>query len=99
MAGRIAMTPEELRSAADFLDSSREEINEKVTGVQNKVEEVADNWEGAAQSTFIEGFTNDMLPLLKDDFPSILEGIAAQLRGAADALESADEEIANAFKG
>ena len=99
MAGRIAMTPEELRDAATFLDNSREDINEKINSVESKVNEVADNWEGAAQSTFIDGFTNDMLPLLKSDFPSILEGIAAQLRGAADALESADEEIANAFKG
>lgn len=40
-----------------------------------------------------------MMPLLKNDFPSILEGIAAQLRGAADAIETADEEVANAFRG
>ena len=41
MAGRIAMTPEELRDAAAFLDTSREEINEKVNSVQAKVEEAA----------------------------------------------------------
>ncbi len=96
---QIRITPEELRDAADFLDSSREEISEKINSVDQKVTEVANNWEGAAQSSFIDGFTNDMLPLLKNDFPSILEGIAAQLRGAADAIETADSEVASAFRG
>ena len=99
MADRIEITPEELRQAADFLDTSREEISEKITSVETKVNDVADNWKGAAQSTFIDGFTNDMLPLLKNDFPSVLEGIAAQLRGAADAIEAADDEVASAFSG
>lgn len=99
MAERIEITPQELRDAADFLDTSREDIAEKIKGVENQVNTVADNWKGAAQSTFIEGFTNDMLPLLQNDFPSVLEGISAQLRGAADAIESADEEVATAFRG
>lgn len=95
---QIRITPEELRDAADFLDTSREEISEKIISVENKVTDVAERWEGAAKSSFIDGFSNDMLPLLKNDFPSILEGLAAQLRGAADAIETADEEVANAFK-
>lgn len=99
MAQTIRITPEELRGAADFLDQSREEIAEKITAVETKVNDVAAEWEGAAQSTFVDSFSNDMMPLLKNDFPSILEGIAAQLRGAADAIETADEEVANAFRG
>ena len=42
---------------------------------------------------------NDMYPILKDTLPQVIEGIAGQLDGAADALEQADEEIAKAFKG
>ena len=96
---QIKITPEELREAADFLDTSREEISEKIGAVESKVKTVANNWEGAAQSSFLDSFESDMLPLLKNDFPSVLEGIAAQLRGAADAIEQADEEVANAFRG
>lgn len=96
---QIKITPEELRDAADFLDTSRGEISDKIDAVESRVNAVADNWEGAAQSSFIDSFEGDMLPLLKNDFPSILEGIAAQLRGAADAIEQADEEVASAFRG
>lgn len=96
---QIRITPEELREGADVLDSVREAIGEQVTTAENKVNEVAENWEGSAQSTFMDSFSNDMLPMLKNDFPSVLEGLAAQLRGAADAIEQADEEVASAFRG
>ena len=96
---QIKITPEELREGANVLDSVRETIGEQVTTAENKVNEVAGNWEGAAQSSFMESFTSDMLPMLKNDFPSVLEGLSAQLRGAADAIEQADEEVANAFRG
>lgn len=99
MSQTIRITPEELREAAKFLDESREEISTKIAAVESRVNDVAANWEGAAQSTFIDSFSNDMVPLLKNDFPSILEGVSAQLRGVADAIEQADAEVANAFRG
>ena len=40
-----------------------------------------------------------MLPMLTESFPETIQGIESMLSGAADALEQADEEIANAFKG
>ena len=40
-----------------------------------------------------------MLPMLTQDFPETIEGIESMLTGAADALEEADNEIGNAFKG
>ena len=52
-----------------------------------------------AQSSFIETFEGDMYPIMKDTLPEVLEGIASQMNGAADALEQADEEIAKAFRG
>ena len=96
---QIRITPEELREAADFLEQKLEAINSEVAELHSKVQEVAGNWEGAAQSTFIDSFDNDMYPILKDTLPQVIEGIAGQLDGAADALEHADEEIAKAFKG
>ncbi len=98
MALTIKITPEELRDAATILDANRDEILAKVEDIHKKIEEVAANWEGAAQSSFVEGF-NEMVPLLSKDFPSIIEGLSAQLRGAADAIEAADEEVSNAFRG
>lgn len=94
----IKMTPEELRDAATFLTGKRDEIVTAVTNIKSKVDATTAGWAGAAQSSFIASF-EEMLPMLQDTFPQVIEGIAAQLNGAADAIETADTEVANAFKG
>lgn len=63
------------------------------------IDEVTANWEGSAQSSFIDTFNSNMYPVLKDTLPQVITGIAAQLDGAANAIEQADEEVAKAFKG
>jgi WXG100 family type VII secretion target len=95
---QIRMTPEELRDAASTLLSKREEILSAVGVIETTINNTTSNWEGAAQSSFVQSF-EEMLPTLKETFPEIIEGIESQLKGAADALEQADQEIANAFKG
>ena len=96
---QIRITPEELRNAADFLESKLEAINSEVAELKSKIDETVSNWEGAAQSSFVETFDSDMYPLLKDTLPDVITGIVAQLDGAADAIEQADAEVAKAFRG
>ena len=96
---QIRITPEELRSAADFLEQKLEAINAEVSALKGKIDEITANWEGSAQSSFIDTFDNNMYPILKDTIPEVITGIAAQLDGAADAIEQADAEVAKAFKG
>ncbi|MBQ8489997.1 MAG: WXG100 family type VII secretion target [Pseudobutyrivibrio sp.] len=96
---QIRITPEELREGASFIQQKEEAINQEVAALKAKIDEITGNWEGAAQSSFIETFESDMYPIMKDTLPEVLEGIASQMNGAADALEQADEEIANAFRG
>lgn len=95
----IKMTPEDLREASTFLGARLESINSEVSQLKEKIDEITSNWEGAAQSSFLETFTNDMYPVMSDTLPQVIEGIMAQLSGAADTLEQADAELANAFKG
>ena len=95
---QIRITPEELRSGAEFLGARLESINQEVAQLKSKIDEVTGNWEGAAQSSFVDSFLNDMYPMLSKTLPEVIEGIEGQLNGAADTLESADEEISNAFK-
>lgn len=97
MALDIRMTPEELRAAAGGLDQERETILDSVRNVEKIIEETTANWSGNAQSAFVEGF-DSMRSVLKEEFPRVLEGLAQQLKGAADTLERADEELANALK-
>lgn len=96
---QIRITPEELRGAADFLEKKLEAINGEVSALKGKIDEITANWEGSAQSSFIDTFDNNMYPILKDTLPEVITGIAAQLDGAADAIEQADAEVAKAFKG
>ncbi len=94
----IKMTPQELRDSAQFLNGKKEDIVNAVREIKNRVDSTTAEWEGSAQSSFVESF-NEMLPMLTESFPETIEGIANMLSGAADALEKADEEIAKAFKG
>lgn len=96
---QIRITPEELRGAADFLEQKLEAINGEVSALKGKIDEITANWEGSAQSSFIDTFDNNMYPILKDTLPEVITGIAAQLDGTADAIEQADAEVAKAFKG
>lgn len=94
----IRMTPQELRDSAGFLQGKRTEIVDAVMAIKSRVDATTAEWEGAAQSSFIETF-EEMLPMLTEKFPETIEGIESMLKGAADALEEADSQIASAFKG
>ena len=96
---QIRITPEELRKGADFLEQKLEAITAEVAALKGKIDEVTGNWEGAAQSSFVETFENDMYPILKDTLPEVITGIVAQMDGAADAIEQTDAEVAKAFRG
>lgn len=94
----IKITPEELRNAATFLTGKKDEIVTAVGEIQTQVNNTTSEWEGSSQSAFVESF-EEMLPMLQETFPEVIEGIASMLTGAADALEQVDEEVANAFRG
>lgn len=96
MAERILVTPEELREAADFLKSAKEEIVDKVNQVSNKIDEIAANWEGAAQSTFVDNYA-EIKPTLDTDFPQIIEGLSEQLKAVAQNIEDTDEALASSM--
>lgn len=95
----IRITPEELRNAATFLGNRLETINGEVTQLKSKIDEITAEWEGAAQSSFVDTFETNMYPVLSDTLPQVIEGIMAQLTAAADTLEAADQQISDAFKG
>lgn len=96
---QIRMTPEELRNAANFIREKEQAITTEVNSLKSKIDEVTSNWEGAAQSSFIETFEGNLYPVLRDTVPEVMQGLNAQLNGAADALEQADEQVAQAFRG
>jgi|LSQX01.2.fsa_nt_gb WXG100 family type VII secretion target len=95
----IRITPQELREAATFITGKLSEINTDVGDIKSRIDAVADEWEGAAQSAFVSTFNDDMYPLMSSTLPQVIEGICGMLTSAADALETADSEVASALKG
>ncbi|HQA57491.1 MAG TPA: WXG100 family type VII secretion target [Acetivibrio sp.] len=94
----IKITPEELRDAAQLINGKADEIDQNINAVNEKVQYVVENWEGAAKDSFFEAFEslkNELLTQLDE----ILKGIASQLQAAADTMEQADQDVANVFKG
>ena len=94
----IKMTPQELRDAVVVIGQKRDAIVAAVEELKSKVNEVTSNWEGAAQSQFVDTFTTTFLPMLEKDFPEIIAGINEQLSAAAQSIEEADAQIASSFK-
>ncbi len=98
MAGTIRITPEELRTAAGFIKEKQDAMTTDANALKSKIDEIASNWEGAAQSAFISGFTDDMWPVLSKTLPEILTGIEKQLTETANTLEDTDKAISEKLK-
>ncbi len=93
---QIRITPDELKQGSSFLVTKMNTIVSEVSAIESRVNAIAGEWEGAAQGAFVNAF-HEMLPMLKEKFPEIVQGIADQLQGAAETLEQADTDIATAF--
>jgi WXG100 family type VII secretion target len=93
---QIRMTPSELRDGAQFLGQRLDAINQEVQQLDARVNQVAGNWEGQAQSAFL-GSYQEMLPVLKQTLPQVIDAMMQKLNGAANAIEETDQQIAQAF--
>ena len=98
MAGQIRITPQELRDGATYLEQRKVECMETLGQMKSKVDEVTSNWEGAAQNSFVQTF-EELYKQISDALPQTVEGIESMLNGAAQAMEEADDSIAQAFNG
>lgn len=98
MAGTIRIIPEELDAAATYINTEKGEILTHVSNLRRKIDEISANMEGQASVAFLEGF-NDMYPVLSQQFPEVMEGIAKQLNTIAQVMREADEQLQNALRG
>lgn len=98
MAGTIKITPQELKDASTFLGQKLDAINIQANELKGKIDQIATNWEGAAQSAFISDFTDNMWPVLNKHLPELINGIQKQLTDTAQTLEDTDQAIADKLK-
>lgn len=99
MSESIMITPEELNDAATFLRQRLEAMNQEVSQLKSKIDDVSSRWKGAAQQSFINQFENDMYPILRDTLPQVIDGVASELDAAANAFRETDASLASAYKG
>lgn len=94
---QIRITPEQLEEGASFIDTKNGELGDLLTALKSKIDEVASNWEGAAQSAFVASFDEMYTPTLSQTFPEILEGISTQLKTAAQIMRDTDAQLQQAM--
>ena len=94
---QIRITPEELEDGATFIQQKRDTILSEVQALKSKIDEVASNWEGAAQSAFLASFEDMYSPTLSQTFPEILDGISTQLKTAAQIMRDTDQQLQQAM--
>jgi WXG100 family type VII secretion target len=96
MSGQIRMTPEQMRTRANEVRSNGDTFEGVINSMQNIINELQTEWEGAASQAFEQQFE-----ALKPSFVKMRELIAdigTQLNQTADAVEALDNEIASKFQ-
>ena len=96
-AGRIKLTPEELRELARDFVTRAGETRDLLQLLLDMVTRIGDTWDGAANNKFFGQYT-DLQPHMQR-FPEALDGIAATLDHVALTLEQTDQELASSMAG
>lgn len=99
MEGTIRITPEELRSAATYLEQKLSAIKEESEQLKSKLDEIGGNWEGAARTAFFDIFNDEMWPVFNQKLPELITGIEKQLTETARVMEETDSNIASKLRG
>jgi WXG100 family type VII secretion target len=92
MAGRIKLTPEDLRTSAAKYTSGSTSITDVLSTLTTEQGVIRENWEGSAFESFDAQF-NELSPKIQQ-FAELLEQINQQLRSVAQIVERTDADIA-----
>ena len=96
MAGQIRLTPEQMRQRAGEVRTQGETFQDVINRMQNIINELNTEWEGAASRAFDEQFTR--LKPSFNDMRRLIDDIGSQLDATANSIEQLDNEIASRFK-
>jgi len=92
MSGKISMTPEQMRVRSGEVNGQAETFQGVIDKMQNVINELQVEWEGAASQAFAAQF--DSLKPSFYNMKELLEDIATQLYQTAAATEQLDQDIA-----
>ncbi|MCL1788603.1 MAG: WXG100 family type VII secretion target [Defluviitaleaceae bacterium] len=95
MAGQIRMTPEQMRGRASDVRTQGENFQDVINRMQNIINELQTEWEGAASRSFEAQFTR--LKPSFNEMRQLIDDIGTQLDATANAVEQLDQDIAARF--
>ncbi|MDR1013756.1 MAG: WXG100 family type VII secretion target [Coriobacteriales bacterium] len=99
MAGRIRITPDDLRRTNKKLATYSTDIGNIARRVNKDLDTLVSSWDGAARDTFLSTYNREYRKLLTTQIPELLAGLGKQLAGVADSLEQTDADLASQLKG
>lgn len=97
MSGSLAVTWQELSSAANKLNGGKGEITSKLAELKAAVDNLGGSWQGGASGAYANLYSNWNTGA-KQLFDS-LEGIAKMLSQAATAYEQTENQLKSGFSG
>jgi WXG100 family type VII secretion target len=90
MAGRIKITPEQIRSVATQFSQAGTQSQDLVSRLTNTVNGMQPEWEGMTSQRFYADFQSWSSQMTK--FVELLNGISTQLNQIADRFAIADQQ-------
>ena len=93
MAGRITLTPQELRSSATKYTYGSQQIREILQKLETEQGIIRANWQGSAFQKFDAQFTS--LKPKVNQFAQLLDDINRQLISVANIVEETDQRMAS----
>lgn len=95
MAGKIKVTPEELRSQAKAYTNGSQTVEGVLKSLESANGQIAQEWEGQAFSQYMQQF--EQLKPQVQKFVQLLVQVNGQLNNAANTLEQTDQALSKGF--
>lgn len=92
----IRVTPETLNSQGNDLIGYAGDLTDILSSIDSKINEVIDGWDGLAQESYFEMYSNMKASL--DKFPELVNALGEATVSTAEAFSSVDEQLQSGFK-
>lgn len=91
----IRVTPEELSSQGNDLVSYSVDLQDVLTSINSKINEIIDGWDGLGQDAYY-GMYETMKESL-DKFPELVNSLGEATISSAQAFSDVDEQLQSSF--
>lgn len=93
----IRVTPETLESEGNDLKGYGSDLQEILSSIDTKINEIIDGWDGLAQDAYYDMYSSMKTSL--DQFPELVNSLGEATVSSAQAFASVDQELQGSFKG